>query len=273
MTDKLLKTNLEQLIEKFSKTDVISHIEKNYKIENIKYVSYKDLRDNHFIKKIKYNKKEIDTIIQSIEKNGLYNPLIVIKPPKSEKYEVLIGRKRWVACKKMKHDRIPIIVSNYNEEESLLILLADSRENKNANPIEVASVVKCLNENFNYKKGDIARILHESSAQVSNYLSLLTLPEEVIDDVSTNKLSFGHAKAISRLSDDDILNIVHLIYEKNLSVRDTEALVQRIKQKGKLKSGIYITLEDNKIIIRGSSKTKISKALRIVKKSLKSMLD
>ena len=109
--------------------------------------------------------------------------------------------------------------------------------------------------------------------QVSNYLSLLTLPEEVIDDVSTNKLSFGHAKAISRLSDDDILNIVHLIYEKNLSVRDTEALVQRIKQKGKLKSGIYITLEDNKIIIRGSSKTKISKALRIVKKSLKSMLD
>lgn len=272
MTDKLLKTNLEQLIEKFSKTDVISHIEKNYKIENIKYVSYKDLCDNHFIKKIKYNKKEIESIIQSIESNGLYNPLIVIKSPKTDKYEVLIGRKRWVACKKMKHDRIPIIVSNYNEEESLLILLADSRENKNVNPIEVALIIKCLNENFKYKKGDIARILHESSAQVSNYLSLLTLPNEVIEDVSTNKLSFGHAKAISRLDETEIINIVKLIYDKNLSVRDTEALVQRKKKKGKLKSGLNISLEDNKIIIRGSSKTKISKAFKIVKKSLKDLM-
>ena len=48
------------------------------------------------------------------------------------------------------------------------------------------------------------------------------MPEEVIEDVSTNKLSFGHAKAISRLSDEDILSIVHLIYEKKLSVRQLE---------------------------------------------------
>lgn len=272
MSDKLLKTNLEELIEKFSKADVISHIEGNYKIENIRHVSYKSLCDNHYVKKIKYDNKQIDTIVQSIEKNGLYNPLIVKKIDNSEKYEVLIGRKRWVACKKMKLESIPVIISSYNDEESLLILLADSRENKNVNPIEISMIIKQLNEQFNYKKTDIARILHESCAQVSNYLSLLKLPEEVIEDVSTNKLSYGHAKAISRLTNEQTIDIVKKIYSKKLSVRDTEALVQRIKSSSrKFKNGLRISIEDNKIIVRGKSKTKIAKAYRIIKKSLKDL--
>lgn len=270
MSDKILKTNLEDLIERFSKTDVISHIENNYKIDNIRYVSYKELSDNHFIKNVKYDTKQIDAIIQSINANGLYNPLIVTKN-KNGKLEVLIGRKRWVACKKMKLERIPVIISNYNDEECLLILLADTRENKNVNPIEIASIIKSLNEKFNYKKGDIARILHESSAQVSNYLSLLKMPPKIIQDVSTNKLSYGHAKAISRLNYNDIEGIVNTIYTKNLSVRDTEALVQRRKTKGKVNGGLLITLEDNKIVIRGNSKAKITKAFKIVKKALKNM--
>lgn len=271
MSDKLLKTNLEELIEKFSKSDVISHIENNFKIENIRYVSYKDLSDNHFIKKIKYDSEQINAIMESINDNGLYNPLIVNKSKNSDKYEVLIGRKRWVACRKMKLERIPIIVSNYTDEESLLILLADSRENKNVNAIEIALIIKELNEKFNYKKTDIARILHESCAQVSNYLSLLKLPENLIDDVSKNKLSYGHAKAISRLPEEQMLAVVDKIYSKNLSVRDTEHLVSQYKKGKKVKAGLTVTLEDNKIIIRGKSKTKISKALKAVKKALKNI--
>lgn len=272
MSDKLLKTNLEELIEKFSKSDVISHIEGNYKIENIRHVSYKSLCDNHFVKKIKYDDAQIKAIIDSINKNGLYNPLIVKKLNNQDKFEVLIGRKRWVACKQMKLDSIPVIISNYNDEESLLILLADSRENKNVNAIEIAIIIKQLNEQFHYKKTDLARLLHESCAQVSNYLSLLKLPQNIIDDVSKNKLSYGHAKAISRLPNEEIERLIKVIYDKNLSVRDTEALVQRYKIKDKKSKGsLRISIEDNKIIVRGKSKTKIAKAYRLIKKSLKNL--
>ena len=107
---------------------------------------------------------------------------------------------------------------------------------------------------------------------MSNYLSLLKLPEKVIEDVSTNKLSYGHAKAISRLTNEQTIDIVKKIYSKKLSVRDTEALVQRIKSSSrKFKNGLRISIEDNKIIVRGKSKTKIAKAYRIIKKSLKDL--
>lgn len=272
--NKFVKNNLEDLIKKFSQFDVIEHIENNYKIENLKYVSYNNLCDNHFIKTIKYNSEHIDEIAKSIQENGLYTPLIVKKTSTDGKYEVIIGRKRWVACKKIKYENIPIIITNNNDEEILLMLLADSRDNKYNNPVETALIINELNKKYKYRKNDIARILNCSSSQVSNYLSILTLPEDIIVDVSTNKLSLGHAKAISRLSSDEIRSIVDEIYKDNLSVRDTERLVQRLnykKKKKKVNHSLMITIEDGKIIIRSKSKTKLSKAFKIVKKSLKNM--
>ena len=227
----IIKKSLKELIEIFSKDDVIFNIEKNYHKENIKYLSCDEIIDNKFIKTARIDKETIETIEKSIITNGLYNPLIVRESKTLGKYEVIIGRKRWIASKKLNKQEIPVVVKNYTDEEVLLILLCDSRENKNFNPIELALIIEKLNKSFHYKKKDIAEILHESTSQISNYVALLKMPKEIIYEVSTNKLSFGHARAIARLNEKEMKTVLKKIYQYNLSVRDTEDLVYNMKSK------------------------------------------
>lgn len=227
----IIKKSLKELIEIFSKDDVIFNIEKNYHKENIKYLSCDEIIDNKFIKTARIDKETIETIEKSIITNGLYNPLIVRESKTLGKYEVIIGRKRGIASKKLNKQEIPVVVKNYTDEEVLLILLCDSRENKNFNPIELALIIDKLNKSFHYKKKDIAEILHESTSQISNYVALLKMPKEIIYEVSTNKLSFGHARAIARLNEKEMKTVLKKIYQYNLSVRDTEDLVYNMKSK------------------------------------------
>lgn len=227
----IIKKSLKELIEIFSKDDVIFNIEKNYHKENIKYLSCDEIIDNKFIKTARIDKETIETIEKSIITNGLYNPLIVRESKTLGKYEVIIGRKRWIASKKLNKQEIPVVVKNYTDEEVLLILLCDSRENKNFNPIELALIIDKLNKSFHYKKKDIAEILHESTSQISNYVALLKMPKEIIYEVSTNKLCFGHARAIARLNEKEMKTVLKKIYQYNLSVRDTEDLVYNMKSK------------------------------------------
>lgn len=227
----IIKKSLKELIEIFSKDDVIFNIEKNYHKENIKYLSCDEIIDNKFIKTARIDKETIETIEKSIITNGLYNPLIVRESKTLGKYEVIIGRKRWIASKKLNKQEIPVVVKNYTDEEVLLILLCDSRENKNFNPIELALIIEKLNKSFHYNKKDIAEILHESTSQISNYVALLKMPKEIIYEVSTNKLSFGHARAIARLNEKEMKTVLKKIYQYNLSVRDTEDLVYNMKSK------------------------------------------
>ena len=244
----IIQTDLKSLIEKFSKDDVISDIDKNYQRENVKYLSCDDIADNAFIKDAKIDKETIKNIEKSILERGIYNPLIV-RESKKGKYEVIIGRKRWIASRKLDYQKIPVIIKNYDDQETLLILLCDARENKNFNPIEIALVIKHLADVFHYKKKDIADIMHVSSGQVSNYLSLLNMPKDIIYDISTNKLSFGHAKAISRLKEKDIKSIVKRIYDYSLSVRDTEKIAFNLEDKNLKVKKEYVIRKKNKSII------------------------
>lgn len=264
-----IQTDLKTLIEKFSKNDVISDIDKNYQKENVKYLSCDDIVDNSFIKDAKIDKDTIKGIEKSIIERGIYNPLIV-RETKKGKYEVIIGRKRWIASKKLDYKKIPVIVKNYDDQETLLILLCDARENKNFNPIEIALVIRHLADDFGYKKKVIADIMHVSSGQVSNYLSLLGMPKDIIYDISTNKLSFGHAKAISRLKEKDIKSIVKKIYDYSLSVRDTEKLAFNLEDKNlRIKKEYVIRKKNKSIIIKINSESDFNKIYKKINDLLK----
>ena len=265
----IIQTDLKSLIEKFSKDDVISDIDKNYQRENVKYLSCDDIVDNAFIKDAKIDKETIKNIEKSILERGIYNPLIV-RESKKGKYEVIIGRKRWIASRKLDYQKIPVIIKNYDDQETLLILLCDARENKNFNPIEIALVIKHLADDFHYKKKDIADIMHVSSGQVSNYLSLLNMPKDIIYDISTNKLSFGHAKAISRLKEKDIKSIVKRIYDYSLSVRDTEKIAFNLEDKNlKVKKEYEIRKKNKSIIIKISNPDNYDRIYKKINELLK----
>ena len=146
--NKIITSNLNTLIKKFSKNDVITKIEKNYAQDNIKILPTSSILDNWVLKDINFKEEEIDNIKTSLKENGIYNPLIV--KPKGDKFELVLGRKRYLAAKSLGILELPVLISNFTDEEMLLILLADSRERKNSSSYEIAVILNNLKTKYNY---------------------------------------------------------------------------------------------------------------------------
>lgn len=247
--NQILNKDLKTLIEKFKDTDVIPTIEKNYSLEQVKYVPLNLIDDNQFIKKAKIAEKNLKEYEENVKENGLIRPLIIRKV--SDRYEIVIGRRLFIACKKLDFKQVSVIIENFDDEETLLILLADTLEQRSYNVIEVAYILKNLKDKFNYRNKDLAKLLKKSPGQISNILQLLNLPKEILRDIVNNKLTYGHAKAISRLDNEEALKMTKLIYEEKLNVREIEDLVNK---KEKISKNCKIFTKNNEIIILTDSK-------------------
>lgn len=230
-TNKFLKKNqLSKLVNRFSKSYVIEEMEKNLRQAKSTELLVTNIDDNAVIKSAVIPNDTLKSIADSINKNGLTNPLIV--RPKKNYYEIVFGRKRLIAMKKYRIYKAPARVINVSDEEMLFMLLADNREQRDANIIETALVLKELSEKYNYNQTTLAELAHQSRSQITNILRLLNLPKWIIDDISIGKLSYGHAKAIASLPDSSIEELVNKIYEEKLSVREIENLAKKKHAKG-----------------------------------------
>lgn len=227
--DKILKSKLSTLIKKFSKNDVINDIEKEYQNSNAKQFSVASIDDNYYVKNAKISEIELKQIKESLlESGGMKSPLII--RPKKDHYEIVLGRKRLLASRLANMTSVPSVVINIDDEEMLLLLIASNRDERNANPIEMAYICQALKKNFNYTQQELGILTHQSRPQITNTMRLLNLPEDVQNDISMGKLSYGNAKAIVTLPETIIKEVVSAIYEHNLSVRETERVVKRYKK-------------------------------------------
>lgn len=230
-TNKLIKKNqLSKLVNRFSKSYVIEEMEKNLRQAKSTELLVTNIDDNSIIKSAIIPNDALKNIADSINKNGLTNPLIV--RPKKNYYEIVFGRKRLLAMKKYKIYKAPARIINVSDEEMLFMLLADNREQRDANIIETALVLKELSEKYNYNQTTLAELAHQSRSQITNILRLLNLPKWIIDDISVGKLTYGHAKAIASLPETSIEELVNRIYEEKLSVREIENLAKKKHAKG-----------------------------------------
>ena len=244
--ETLINNSLKSLLEKFSNTSVIPTIEENYARESVKFIKLSQIEDNMFIKKAKISEANLKEYVSNVKDNGLIRPLVIRPIQGEQNYEIVIGRRIFIACKKLKMAEIPAIIQDFTDEQTLLILLADTLEQRSYNIIEVAYLLKHLSKNFHYKNKTLATLIKKSPSQVSNILQLLNLPKEILRDVVNNKLSYGHVKAISRLSNADALEVVNEIYDKNLTVRETEHLVQLREKRGDFNK---VIVHNNKVSV------------------------
>lgn len=220
---KTLSNSLPELLDKFAKNDVIASLEKQYSASPSKLISTSQIDDNRFVKKVKLKPELIDDFAKDILKNGIYSPLVV--RPVGNHYELVLGRKRFYAGKKDSLTEFPCVIVDVADEECLLMLLADNRDQRDGNVVEMALVYRSLVDRFGYNHETLATLSHLSRSQVTNILRILKLSDKILDDISLGKLSYGHAKAIACLSDDDIETVLSRVYADGLSVRETERLV------------------------------------------------
>lgn len=226
--DKILKNNLSTLLKKFSKGNVIAEMEKEYQSYHYNNIDPSLIDDNSFLKKAKIPEKSLRFLGDAIGEEGLITPLLV--RPKKDHYEIILGRKRLLVAKLLKLKSVPVVIQDISNEEMLFMLIADMRDRKDRNIVEMALLYQQLTKNYGFSQTSVCEFTHQSRPQINNIMRILNLSDSILFDISIGKLSYGHAKAISSLPESVVSDIVKKIYVDNLSVRETEALVRRNKK-------------------------------------------
>ncbi len=246
-------SNLSDLIEKFSQNDVIAEMEKEYQSAPTKLVNLSSLHDNIFIGSVKLSDEIVDYFASTIREKGVFNPLVV--RPSGIGYEVVLGRKRFLGAKEAGIVSLPCVIKEMGDEEELLILLADNRDQRQSNILEMALICQALQTRFHYTQQTLASLSHQSRCQITNTLRLLSLTPEIQEEVSVGKLSYGHARAIVSLEGNELVEAVEEIHKNNLSVRETEAYVKSKRQGGKVlgPSALAKKFGASKMKIKGNS--------------------
>ena len=223
----ILRSSLSTLLKRFSKTDVVGNIEKEYSQSIAGQVRLSLIDDNHVLKKARINEQQINEIMQSIQEKGLSSPLLV--RPIDDRYEIVIPRATYIAVRKLNYEMVPIALLNIEEEEMLMLLASHLRDVKNSSIVEMSLVLNRLVKKYKYSQKEIASLMHLSRSQITNIIRLNKMPQWVLDDIANNKLTSGHARAISTLKEEEMIVVTKKIYESGLSVRQTEKLIYEMK--------------------------------------------
>ncbi len=181
-----------------------------------------------------FNKQYLDDLTNSIKERGVVQPIIVRKSKDiSGKYEIIAGERRWLASQNAGLNEIPSIIIEADDLKSLEFAIVENVQRHDLNPIEEANGYKKLMDDFSYDQDKVAKFIGKSRAHIANCLRLLSLPDNVIQLVETNKLSQGHAKILVGLENSFV--IAKKIIDKKLSVRQSENLVRLFKNPSKRK--------------------------------------
>ena len=181
-----------------------------------------------------FDKQYLEDLTNSIKERGVVQPIIVRKSKDiSGKYEIIAGERRWLASQNAGLNEIPSIIIEADDLKSLEFAIVENVQRHDLNPIEEANGYKKLMNDFGYDQDKVAKFIGKSRAHIANCLRLLTLPDNVIQLVETNKLSQGHAKILVGL--ENCFVIAKKIIDKKLSVRQSENLVRLFKNNPKRK--------------------------------------
>ena len=178
-----------------------------------------------------FDEDQMTDLVESIREHGVLQPIIVA--PKGEDYLIVAGERRWRAANRVGLTTIPAIVKELTDDQIFELALIENIQRADLNPIEEARGYKQLADRFGYSADLIAKRMGKSRPQVSNTMRLLSLPEEVLAFVEEEKLSVSHVRPLLALNDAKWpIEFAHEIYQSNLSVRDVENMINKLKKKG-----------------------------------------
>ena len=173
-----------------------------------------------------FDEGALQELAESIGKRGVIQPIIV--RPHGGGFQIVAGERRWRAAQRAHLHRIPAIVRDFDEAETLEIALIENIQREDLNPIEEAEAYRKLIAEFSHSQEALGRLVGKSRSHVANLMRLLDLPATVQQQVVEQKISMGHARALIGAPDCEAL--ARQVEQKGLSVRDTEQLVRRVKK-------------------------------------------
>ncbi|MET7659230.1 ParB/RepB/Spo0J family partition protein [Streptomyces sp. NPDC055059] len=172
-----------------------------------------------------FDEDALAELVTSIKEVGLLQP-VVVRQLSSSRFELIMGERRWRACREAGLERIPAIVRATDDEKLLLDALLENLHRAQLNPLEEAAAYDQLLKDFNCTHDQLADRIGRSRPQVSNTLRLLKLSPAVQRRVAAGVLSAGHARALLSVEDSEEQDrLAHRIVAEGLSVRAVEEIV------------------------------------------------
>lgn len=191
-----------------------------------------DLSPNRYQPRTVFNQEELDRLRDSIAQQGVLQPLLVRHM--DGKYELIAGERRLRAAEAAGLDRVPVVVKDLTDEQVLEVSIIENIQRENLNVLEEAEAYFRLIDEFKYTQEKVAKKIGKNRSTIANLLRLRSLPQEIKTSLIAEKISMGHARALlGGGSQDNQLYLFKQVLDRQLSVRETERLVNQAKQEPK----------------------------------------
>ena len=173
-----------------------------------------------------FDEASIEELAQSIKQHGVLQPLLV-RPIPSGGYQLVAGERRWRACRIAGLTKVPVVIKELTDTETMEIAIIENLQREDLNPIEEAEGLQALIDKCGYTQEEIATSVGKSRPAIANSLRLLRLPPEVREMTKNGEISAGHARALLAFDNDAMmLEAAKNIVSNKMTVRDVERLAK-----------------------------------------------
>ena len=187
-----------------------------------------DLIPNKYQPRKIFDENNLEDLTNSIKERGMIQPIIVRKSnDHKSKFEIIAGERRWLAAQRAGLHNVPVVVTEADDLKSLEFAIVENVQRHDLNPLEEAQGYKRLIDEFSYDQEKVSKFIGKSRSHVANSLRILSLPNDVIKLIETQKLTAGHAKILVGLNNASFVALK--IIDKKLSVRQAENFVKIFK--------------------------------------------
>jgi len=214
-------------------------------MEKFEMISITDIQKNPYQPRKEFDGEKLHELAQSIKENGVIQPIIVRQSPVIG-YEILAGERRYRASLLAGLRYIPAVVKQLSDQEMMVQSIIENLQRENLNPIEEARAYESLVEK-GFTHAEIADKMGKSRPYISNSIRLLSLPEPILSEVESGKLSQAHARSLVGLNKEQQDYFFQRIIEEDISVRKLEALLTEKKQKKLQKNDYFIQNEEEQL--------------------------
>ena len=208
--------------------------------ETLKTVKLEELQPGKYQPRTRMDQASLEELARSLKAQGVMQPILARTLGKG-RYEIIAGERRWRAAKIAGLREIPVVIREVPDSAALAMALIENIQRENLNPLEEATGIHRLINEFKMTHQEAAEAVGRSRAATSNLLRLLNLPQSVQALLYDGNIDMGHARALLALEGRRQEELAKRVAERGLSVRETEKLVQDIlnpkqKKPGKLKT-------------------------------------
>lgn len=187
------------------------------------------IQRNPYQPRQEFNENELIELAKSIRAYGLIQPIVVRVAEGG--YQIIAGERRYRACCMLGMPEIPALVQEMNDEKAAAVSLIENIQRKELNYFEEAKAYNTLINKFGMTQEELARKIGKSQSAIANKLRILKLAENVQEMIEPSVITERHARALLKISSAEMqMEIVKQVYDKELTVKETEELVEKVSQ-------------------------------------------